>query len=61
MYNLSERKWTMVFEDASFKDHSVAGTFEGLEGWVCLGNSTGCAMIMKVDSPTEVIPIVDEF
>jgi WD repeat-containing protein 6 len=41
------------------KDHSVASTLEGLEGWVCLGGSTGQARILHVDNPEEVQPAVD--
>jgi WD repeat-containing protein 6 len=54
VYMLSERKWKMLFEDASYKDHSVASTFAGISGWVCLGSSTGRARIFQVDNPTKV-------
>jgi hypothetical protein len=49
-----EKKLRLLFRDERYKKYSTVGVFEGLKGWVCLGDITGSAKIFHIDNHHEV-------
>ena len=44
----------LLFRDDRYKKYSTVGVFEGLNGWVCLGDFTGYARIFHIDNHSKV-------
>jgi WD40 repeat protein len=56
VYSLTRREFTLLFREQRYKMHSSVGGLNGMEGWVCLVDSKGCARLFNLDNHTNVCP-----
>jgi hypothetical protein len=54
LYVLSKKDLRLLFQDERYKKYSTVGVFEGMKGWVCLGDFTGRAKIFHIENHPEV-------
>ena len=54
VYRLSKKEWKLLFREDQFQAYATVGTFKGVEGLVCLGNSSGQARLFDIDRPGQV-------
>jgi WD40 repeat protein len=53
-YYLSTKEWKLIFREDRLQGFATLGTLEGMEGWICLGDSKGQARLFHVDRHQQV-------
>jgi hypothetical protein len=54
LYVLSKKDLRLLFRDERYTKYSTVGVFEGMKGWVCLGDFAGTAKIFHIENHPEV-------